>query len=793
MYNIEKAIKTLEFDKVREMLAALAPIESAAQMALSLMPDPDIEVVLRRQRCTTDAKKLASLKGAPSFCGVVDVLDVLEKADKSAILSCKEILQVHSVLKCSRLLSEYNQADRNFTTALDSIFERLIPNKSLESLISFSILSEDMIADEASPELAEIRRKHRAQTNRIREMLQRYTSGSLSRYLQENIVTIRNGRYVLPVKAEHRSDITGLIHDTSSSGATLFIEPMAIVDANNELRTLESREQHEIERILSELSSRISDASTALRLNFRNITELAFYFTCAELSFKMNATAPIINGKQYINLVKARHPLLDPQKVVPINISVGTDCRMLVITGPNTGGKTVALKTLGLFAVMAQSGLHLPADEPSSVCVFDRILPDIGDEQSIEQSLSTFSSHLVTIVSIVNNISEKSLVLFDELGAGTDPVEGAALAESILEMVLDSGCLCAATTHYAELKAFALDTDYVENASCEFDIETLKPTYKLIIGTPGKSNAFAISRKLGMSDSIVTRAAELVGDQNRSFEKVIEELEAIRLGLEREKSEAERARLEYDAFRQKAEKELQAKLASAGKEAERAKLKAQQMITGAKATSDFVFAQLDELKKKKDSAHFGEDLASAKKMLKAHLRNASSVYDPIEDTVDESYTLPRPLNIGDEVLLRNIGTKATVLELPDSDGNLTVQAGIMKTKTNVKNLRLLGAQPSESELARNRMKNYRAQVSKDFKPSLDLRGMTGEDAWFATDKYLDEANIAGIKTVTIIHGKGTGALRNVLWGYFKKDKRIHSFRPGQYGEGDYGVTVVELK
>ena len=792
MYNIEKAIKTLEFDKIREMLATYAPIESARTTALSLMPSSDTDVVLRRQRYTTDAKRLASLKGMPPFLGVTDILDILEKADKSAVLSCKEILQVHTVLKCTKQLIDYNTGERNFTTSLDEIFARLIPNKMLESHIGRAIMSEDMIADEASPELAEIRRKSRAQSSKIRDILQRYTAGAYSKCLQENIVTIRNGRYVLPVKAEHRNEISGLIHDTSASGATLFIEPMSVVEANNELRTLESREQHEIERILADLSARISDISASLRLNFRNITELAFYFACAQLSFKMDAVAPEINGKRTLSLTKARHPLLDRKAVVPISVSLGEDYRMLVITGPNTGGKTVTLKTLGLFAIMAQSGLHIPADE-ASLCVFDRILPDIGDEQSIEQSLSTFSSHLVTIVSVVNNLTPKTLVLFDELGAGTDPVEGAALAGSILEHVLESNCLCAATTHYAELKAFALETEHVENASCEFDVDTLKPTYKLIIGTPGKSNAFSISKKLGLSDTIVSRAKELVGDNNRSFEAVIEKLEATRIALEREREEASRLHAEFEAFKRQAESELKRKLADAEKDAERAKAKAQQMITGAKAASDFVFEQLEELKKKKDSERFGEDLASAKKALRAHLRNSADIYDPVQDDEDGDHPLPRPLKVGDEVMLRNVGAKAVVLETPDKDGNLTVQAGIIKTKTNVKNITLLSLKEPEKITQQKRISNYRAQVSKDFKPSLDLRGMTGDDGWFMTDKYIDEANIAGVKSVTIIHGKGTGALRNALWDRFRSDKRIRSFRPGQYGEGDYGVTVLELK
>ena len=503
----EKTLRTLEFDKIREMLAEHAMTEGAGGLCRSLMPSDRIEEINARQRKTADAVRLIGVKGTPSFGEIKDISDACERALKGATLTPRELLDVADLLRVCRRLLDYIRANRLFETSLDEIFERLIPNKQLEDKITRAIISEEMIADEASPALADIRRKIRVINIKIRDMLQRYTQNNeYSKYLQENIVTMRNGRYVIPVKVECKGEIKGLVHDTSSSGATLFIEPVAVVEANNELRELESKEAHEIERILAEMSDDVAASSPALLLNYRNITELAFIFSCGELSFAMNASEPKINKERVIELHRARHPLIAKGKVVPVDITVGNGYDTVIVTGPNTGGKTVTLKTLGLLSLMAQAGLQIPADDGSSVCVFDRVLADIGDEQSIEHSLSTFSSHMVNIVSILDDLTDKTLVLFDELGAGTDPTEGAALAVAIIERVRAAGVICAATTHYAELKAYALNTEGVRNASCEFDVETLKPTYKLIIGTPGKSNAFAISEKLGLDESIVIRA-----------------------------------------------------------------------------------------------------------------------------------------------------------------------------------------------------------------------------------------------------------------------------------------------
>ena len=600
--NFERAISILEFDKIRAMLAELTLCEGAIDMALRLTPDDDIIHIRRRQRETSDAKRLAGSKGAPSFWGVKDILGSLDRAEKGAVLTPRELLDIAAVCGCVESLQSYQGENSELTGSVNVYFDRLIGLHSLRKSISSAILGDDTIADEASPALATIRRKMRLASNRIKDTLQKYiTSGTYSKYLQENIITSRNGRYVIPVKAECRGDIKGLVHDTSSSGATLFIEPAAVVEANNELRILEKEEEKEIERILAELSAKASDSATSLRLNYYNITELAFIFARAELSFRMNAAEPALCDKGGVELFKARHPLLDRKTAVPIDIRLGDDFTTLVITGPNTGGKTVSLKTLGLLTLMAQAGLHIPCADHSKIRVFGSVLADIGDEQSIEQSLSTFSAHMKNIVSILDCADDASLVLFDELGSGTDPVEGAALAMAILETVKDRGCLCAATTHYAELKAYALDTDEVCNASCEFDIETLRPTYRLIIGTPGRSNAFAISKKLGLDSAIIDRANALVASDNRRFETVVEKLENARVEAERNREQMAMERAEYEQFKREAEATLKKRLANVEKDVEKAKEEANRIIMGAKITTNYVFEQLEELKKKKDS------------------------------------------------------------------------------------------------------------------------------------------------------------------------------------------------
>ena len=790
----EKTLITLEFDKIRALLAATCPTAGAAQLAMQLSPSEREQTVRERLARTTDAKRLSDAKGMPSFGSVSDISDACERALKGAVLTPRELLDVACVLRSARQLLEYIRSNRLFPTVLDEVFERLIPNRQLEDRIARSIISEELIADEASPALAEVRRKIRVSNVKVREALAKYTGGTYAKYLQENIVTQRNGRYVIPVKVEHRNDVKGLIHDTSSSGATVFIEPMAVVEANNELALLESREAHEIEKILSELSTQVATSAPALVLNYKNITELAFVFGCSELSRQMDACEPIIEQSRECRLIRARHPLIDKKSVVPVTIVIGGDYDTLIITGPNTGGKTVTLKTLGLFALMAQAGLHVPCDEGSGLCIFDKILVDLGDEQSIEQSLSTFSSHMVNIVSVVEQRDARSLVLFDELGAGTDPVEGAALAIAVIEDVRSAGAMCLATTHYTELKAYALDTQGVCNASCEFDVETLRPTYKLVIGTPGKSNAFAISEKLGLPARIVKRAGELVSSENKHFENILGELEALRVETEKQLEAAKAQKQEYEAFCKQAEADIAKRLSESEKTLENARNKAQNMVDSAKLSSDFIMEQMDKLHKQRESERLGQELAQARREIREHLRVHSDDYDPVVHRKAENYVLPRALKRGDEVYVVSLDKTGYLLDDPDRSGKVMAQIGIIKTKVAVSDLQLV---ENETKVKiggkEKKLSQVKVTVNRDFRGEVDLRGKTGDEAWSVVDKYFDDAAIAGFHTVRLIHGKGTGALKNALWEYLRRDGRVKSFRIGQFGEGDGGVTVVELK
>lgn len=797
MSNFERAQTTLEYNKILQMLSECAHTEGAAAMALQLTPSSDIDRVRQLQAQTGDAKKLASTRGAPSFGFIKDVNPALDRADRGAVLTLKEILDIADVLRTARTLLDYINTDKRYDTVLDEHFGRLTVNRSLENEIRRVIIAEDMIADEASPALADIRRKKRGMSNRINDILQRYVSGDYSKYLQENIITRRGGRFVIPVKNEYKNEIKGLVHDTSASGATLFIEPMSVVEANNDLRELESSEAHEIERILAALSAECAADADSISLNYYNITELAFIFARAEFSFRLKAAQPNISSDYKVELFHARHPLLDPGTVVPIHISLGETFDTLVITGPNTGGKTVSLKTIGLFALMTQAGLHIPADDTSTMPVFSAVLADIGDEQSIEQSLSTFSSHMVNIVSILREAKQGSLVLLDELGAGTDPVEGAALAVAILESVRERGTLCAATTHYAELKEFALNTEGVSNASCEFDVETLKPTFRLIIGTPGRSNAFAISSKLGLDESIVERARTKMSGSSRRFEDVIDKLEASRIDMENQREAAEKMRREYETYAAEAEQALKTKIAETEKQLEKQRRKAAQMLESAKVSSKFVFGQLDELKRRRDSEISAGELETARDKVRRSLRETDDLVNPVREKKVKNYVPPRPFAKGDRVLIVNIDKIGMLADNPDENGDVSVQAGIIKMKTNVKNLMLSEDDDrttfTDAEKKRMPATGYRTSVRPDFSNELDLRGMNGEEAWSAVDKYFDEAKMVNLRSVRLIHGKGTGALRNALWKSLKGDGRIASYRIGQYGEGDSGVTVVELK
>ncbi len=796
MPNLHKPMMILEFDRIREMLAKLAPTEGAAQLASVLKPRFSQVYIEKMQHQTTDAKRLIGVKGMPVFDRVHDVTDAVRHAQKGAALSPAKLLDVAGVLRCAAGLCDYIQSDAGAAAgSMAELFELLEPNRYLERDITRSIFSEDTIADEASGALAEIRRKINHANAKIRELLQKYiTSPTYSKFLQENIVTIRDGRYVIPVRAECKNEIKGLIHDTSASGATLFVEPMSVVDANNELRVLQTKEQKEIERILQQLSEQVAQHGEQICADYESITQIAFVFAKAELSYRLDGSEARFHEQRSISLVRARHPLLDQKKVVPVSIRLGEDFDTLVVTGPNTGGKTVTLKTIGLFCLMAQAGLHIPADESSVLCIFDRIFADIGDEQSIEQSLSTFSGHMVNIVGFLPQINHRSLVLFDELGAGTDPVEGAALAVAILEHVRAAGALCAATTHYAELKAYALQTDGVCNASCEFDVESLQPTYRLIIGAPGKSNAFAISERLGLPGDIVARAASLVNAENRQFEDVLEKLERERSEMEHEKQQAQQLRLEYEAYKKEADEKIARDLARAEKEVQHAHEQAVRIVESAKASERFILEQMETLQKQRESENLKEHIAKTRQNIRLYLRENASDIDPVNETVVQDYELPRPLKVGDQVILVNINKAGVVTAAPDKNGDVMVKAGMLKTKTNVKNLMLVdGKTVKLTEKKPKQTGNVQLAVTKNFHTELDIRGQTGDDGWFMVDKYLDDAQLAHAKSVTIIHGKGTGALRKALWTELKRDGRVKSFRAGAIGEGDMGVTVVELK
>ncbi len=798
MHCTEKTLKILEFDKIIEMLADHASTDGAKARARALSPSDDFDTVLDRLSKTDDARRLINAKGFPAFSASERVTASAERAYKGAVLSPSELIEIASILRCARGLVDYINTDKPFETSLDSVFSRILTNRPLEDKITKSILSEDLIADEASRELAEIRRKIRITNNKIKDTLQSYMGGVRLKYLQENIVTMRNGRYVVPVKSEYRNEMQGLVHDTSSSGATLFVEPMAVVEANNELKSLAAAESHEIERILSALSAECAECSSLITLNYHNITDIAFYFAAASLALEMRAEKINLVKKPYIDLKRARHPLISREKVVPIDVGLGGEYNSLVITGPNTGGKTVTLKTMGLFALMTQSGLLVPALEGSTLGIFSEILADIGDEQSIEASLSTFSSHMVNVADILGRVGEGSLVLFDELGSGTDPVEGAALATAILEKVAESGALVAATTHYSELKVYALETKGVQNASCEFDVETLRPTYKLVVGTPGKSNAFAISERLGIDEEIIARASRLIERDNKRFEEVIERLDTDRMAMEKERDRAEALRREYEEYKSRAEAELNAKIKKSEEEIQKQTLKAKQILDSARASSEFIFRQLEELKKQDDKEKRNEMMSSAREEMRRRFRESESLMEGVsirDVALDEDYKLPRALKVGDKVYLTTIAKEGVVTALKDKKGMISVTSGILKTKVTEDKIRLLeeGVKYTGiSEPQRVSEGKVKKTVATSFKTEIDVRGMIGDDAWFVVDKYIDDAILMNMPTVRIIHGKGTGALRAALWKYFKFDKRIKSYRHGEYGEGDAGVTVLTL-
>ena len=784
---MDKHTKALELDKILEMVAAEASSEDGAQLARELSPvhtAAEAKWLLEE----TDAAFVAMAKfGAPSFYGMKNVTNPLRRAQAGGGLGLRELLDIGVTLRTIRGLTQWWGKSESVRTALTGRFEVLSPNKYLEEKIFTCIVSEEEVADSASPALATIRRKIRAASQRVRDQLDKLIrSPGHQKHLQESLVTQRGGRYVVPVKAEFRGEVPGLVHDTSASGATVFIEPMSVVELNNEIRVLRSDEQEEISRILLELSGEAGSFADSIIESYHYAVELDLIFAKAQVAYKMKAVVPQVGEDGKIVLHSARHPLIAKEKVVPTDITLGVGFDTLIITGPNTGGKTVALKTIGLLTLMAMCGLMIPAGEGSCVSVFRHILADIGDEQSIEQSLSTFSSHMVNIIQIFQVVDNSSLILLDELGAGTDPVEGAALAEAIIEKLRSRGARLACTTHYAELKAYAIQTPGVENGCCEFDVATLRPTYRLLIGVPGKSNAFAISQRLGMDEAIVHRARELVSTESNAFEQVVGRLEEDRRKMEEElqslRASAERAKQsEQEAQRLKEEAEAQFQ-----KEVERARQEAAQIVQKTRRQANALLNELEDLRRQKNKQLSAEQKAR----LRSGLKEMESASDPVHQRRDDNYTLPRPLQLGDDVLIYDIDKDATVLEEP-KDGFVLVQAGIIKTRVPLSNIRLL----SKRQLKK---KNPGRTVTKsvstpEASSSLDLRGQTVEEALMEVDSFLDRASRMHLSQVTIIHGKGTGALRAAVQQHLRRCAQVKSFRLGTYGEGESGVTIAELK
>ena len=788
----EKSIRTLELPAVLEKLAAKAVSQAAKDRCLKLTPSTDVEEVLRLLDETDAAKERLGLHGSPSFSGVKDVSAALTRADHGGMLNTRELLDIAGVLTASRRVSDYDAQRQGEETVLDRLFASLHTNKYLEEQIRSAILDEETIADTASSELADIRRKMRLAASKGRQILQRIISSpSYAKVLQEALITQRDGRFVVPVKAECKGSMPGLVHDVSSSGATLFVEPMGVVQANNELKELEAREQKEIDRILRQLSAACAAQMENILWDYDILVHLDVIFARAQLSYQLNASRPEVRRRGGVTLRRARHPLLDQARAVPITVELGQQFDTLVITGPNTGGKTVTLKTIGLLCLMAQCGLHIPADSGSAVRVFHRVLADVGDEQSIEQSLSTFSAHMSNIVQILREVDDQSLLLFDELGAGTDPIEGAALAIAIIESARSQGALIAATTHYAELKTFAMTTAGVENASCEFDVQTLRPTYRLLIGIPGKSNAFAISRRLGLDESVIQAAQQQMDSDSVRFEDVLTQLEEKRQRLEKAQAESDRLwrQREEDARKARTFREQMEK----AKENARTKgeAEAKRIVRQAQAQADEIFAQLDQLRRQQQKQINFQELNDAKAAVRHSLNQAQEALHLRSEPQEPAYAPSRPIEVGDLVELPGVKMAASVLAV-NNDGTLLLQAGKMKMTVKAQQVRLPEGQPKKKPAAPvggSPKLNLQSRAASE----LDIRGYETLEAESVVENYIDSAVMAKLGTVTIIHGKGTGALRKAVHEMLKRNKAVKSFRLGRYGEGEAGVTVVELK
>lgn len=792
--KMNKHYEALELGAVLEMLKNEASSQDAKDAALNLRPTNILSEAQLLLSQTQDAFSLIARFGGPSFSGLKNVNNAVSRAAAGGDLNTAELLSIGGTLRAVRSLYEWYGHCSGVSTSLDFFFDAITVNKYLEDKIFSVIVSEEEIADRASDELYEIRRKIRAKSNSVREKLDSILHSShYQKFLQEPIVTQRSGRYVVPVKAEHRADVPGLVHDMSSSGATVFIEPVSVVDANNEIKILESREREEIKRILSELSRETGNFSESIKSSYENAVRIDLIFAKARLAYKMKASLPLLNDNGEILLKKARHPLLDANKVVPVDISLGIDFDTLVITGPNTGGKTVSIKTIGLLSLMAMCGLLIPAADQSKIAVFDNILVDVGDEQSIQQNLSTFSAHMVNIIDIMKKAHGNSLVLIDELGAGTDPVEGAALAVAIIEDLRSKGAKTAATTHYAELKAYALETPGVTNGSCEFDVETLRPTYRLLIGVPGRSNAFAISEHLGMEKTVIDEAKRLVNNESRSFEAVLEKLEETRRELESEKEKARRATDAADKMRRKAQSEKDKAAQLRDNEIEKAKREAEKIINSAKRQSADFLLRLEQLKKEADTNKNVSDVArKTRREIKHRLGEMEDAVDPhrLADEWDEDYKLPRPVVPGDAVIIRSIG-EGEVLEV--NKNNVLVKSGMLKTRVKMSDLRLIKKKEPPKQSKPSLLYRTSSKADSDISTEIDLRGKTVDEALHDLSLFIDKCVLLNLHEIRIIHGKGTGALRAAVQDELRHHPNIADFRLGVYGEGENGVTIAHLK
>ena len=787
----QKALKTLEFDKIIHILTAHAASEGAKEMCRKLIPYDNINDVERAQRETADALRRVYRKGSISFGGIRDIRGSLKRLEIGGILGMGELLQIMSLLETAGKIRQYGQREADDTSrdSLDESFEFLDPVPTLASEIRRCILADDEMADDASSALLQIRRSMRQMNDKVHNTLNSMVNGSARSYLQDPVVTMRDGRYCLPVKAEHRSQVPGMIHDQSSTGSTLFIEPMAVIKLNNDFKELLMKEQQEIEKILSVLSEKAAAVTEILAEDYRILTALDFIFARAMMAKDMKATRPIFNTERQIHIKDGRHPLLDPKKAVPITVRLGDDFDLLIITGPNTGGKTVSLKTVGLFTLMGQAGLHIPAFEGSRLAVFDQVYADIGDEQSIEQSLSTYSSHMTTSVSILKEVTLNSLVLFDELGAGTDPTEGAALATAILDHLHRQGIRAMATTHYSELKVYALSTEGVENACCEFDVESLRPTYRLLIGIPGKSNAFAISSRLGLEDFLIEDAKKRINAQDVSFEDMMAELQDSRVKLLNEQEEITRYKSEIRTLRDALQKKQ-----------DRIDDRKEKILSDAAAQANAILQEAKDYADEtmKNFHKFGKASISVKDMEAERARLREKIKENDSRTAKAA---PKPkkklkaasLHIGDRVRVLSLNLEGTVSTLPNSKGDLFVQMGILRSQVNINDLEYIGEAENLQKGMTTGGGKLRMSKSAAVSTEINLIGMTVDEAIAHLDKYLDDAYLAHVPSVRIVHGKGTGALRTAVHQYLKRCKHVKSFRLGTFGEGDAGVTIAEFK